>query len=452
MSQPSVWLFGDTPIGAVYGASYMLESWARELSALGWETRTVTPSGSFTDRARTPGALRFRTLPGIGRPGDEHAVFSTVAELLRTRRDRPDVVVVATPLRVGTLGLAIARYLGVPLVVAVSTDTTGMAQHYSSIRMFTASWAKLGLLAVGSPAIRRAVASSVRRPAASMTERSQNVAAEVVGAMGAGAAEVILLGERSLGYADGSAGGARVSVIPSGIDRLPEPTAPSPLGWNDGALRVLYAGRFSREKTLPILVDAVAEARGRGLPVDLRMIGGGHMQAGLRAQVARLGLEDHVSLHDGVCRDQLRGAYASADVFAFPSVVDTQAFVLNEAAHEQLPLVVADDINPVVEHDVSALVVEHDARGFADAFALLMDPALRDRLGHGARRHAASFTEAAQARKVSGVLERACGRAPEPVFEALREVSPIDGGARGVSEPRVTRFAAPVLLVDGREG
>lgn len=419
---PSAWLFCDTPIGGVYGASYMAESWARELRSRGWQVRTVSPSGSWRRHADTPDERAFRTIRHIGRPNDEYALYSMVAEVLRARRERPDVIVVTTPLRVGMLGFAIAQRLGVPLVVAVSTDTTGMSQFYSSVRMIVTSWPKVAFTTLGSASFWRGLRRALRHTRSVRTSWSVRIAAASVAGWESEASALVLLGERSRAPWHDP---ARVNVFPAGIDRLPrEPDGGDPvIDWPAGALRVLYVGRFSKEKSLPTLLHATQEARARGVDLHLGLVGGGHIAHELRALAAQLGIEEHVSFRDAVPRGQLGAVYRAADVFAFPSVVDTQAFVLNEAAHEGLPLVTAASVNPVVLDGRTACVVGRQAAAFAEAFERLQDPELRARLGAAAPLEAMKYSEAAQADRLHEVLLGAVGVASTP--QATATMGPV---------------------------
>jgi glycosyltransferase involved in cell wall biosynthesis len=219
----------------------------------------------------------------------------------------------------------------------------------------------------------------------------------------------------------------RIEVIPAGIDPLPPAAPPTDLRWRPGALRILTVGRYSREKRLGVLVAAVRAATDRGIDVHLALVGHGHEERALRRQAEDLGVADRVTFAGPYPRASLRSVYESADVFAFASTVDTQAFVLNEAAHEALPLLVADpDVNPVVAPGRSALVVSQDGDGFADGFARLRDPVLRLRLGSAARRRAARYTEAAQTRRLSRVLAEAAGQPlPFPQHAPVIDAAPI---------------------------
>ncbi len=87
--------------------------------------------------------------------------------------------------------------------------------------------------------------------------------------------------------------------------------------------------------------------------------------------------------------DELATAYASADIFVFPSTTDTFGNVIIEAQASGLPVVVSDVGGPkeLVEHGVSGLVTKaHDAAEFARAIEqLVTDTALRQRMSAHAR-------------------------------------------------------------------
>lgn len=85
------------------------------------------------------------------------------------------------------------------------------------------------------------------------------------------------------------------------------------------------------------LVTAVAELRKQGVPAQLRLVGSWPQQAyerQVRLEIARLKLEDHVTIVGEVTVEQLHSEYASARVFALMSrcesfgipAVEAQAF------------------------------------------------------------------------------------------------------------------------------
>jgi glycosyltransferase involved in cell wall biosynthesis len=410
---PRIWIYTDVYPPAVAGAAYMVETWTQQLTRAGFHVRVFHPSGT-KDRWRTDDQVAFKTWKDVAYAGDYHARFSTLAEVRRAKNELPDLIFVATPGRVGMLGMATAQRFDVPLVMVYSADLVGALEFYDSNRAVVATISKVFGMAATSKKLRRRmldVRSFIRDHDQPITQRAPF---HLLRACQAGARSVILLSRKRVEMVEGWAPEVPVHVIPSGIDRLPEAPAPAELTWRDGALRVVYVGRFAREKNLPPVVEALKLAKDEGVEVDLTLVGEGELAEELPKLAAEHGVADRFRTIGPYRRHQLRGIYASADVFVFASVSDTQGFVLNEAAHEGLPLLVADrGVNPVVSDGESAYVVPPTARGFADGFVALSDPGLRNKLGERAQALAQDLSEERQSAKVADILRRTI--AGEPV-------------------------------------
>ena len=109
----------------------------------------------------------------------------------------------------------------------------------------------------------------------------------------------------------------------------------------DGRIRVLYAGRLTKEKGADLLADAFLAARARDPRLELYLAGGGPEEDALRA---RLGSAAHfLGWLEG---DGLARAYADADLFLFCSQTDTFGQVLLEAQASGLPVVAVDAGGP----------------------------------------------------------------------------------------------------------
>jgi glycosyltransferase involved in cell wall biosynthesis len=154
-------------------------------------------------------------------------------------------------------------------------------------------------------------------------------------------------------------------------------------GASNGELRLLYVGRISREKDLDLLADAYRRLRKEGLPVRLFVVGHGPYSETLAK-----------SLPDAFFTGYLRGtelatAYASADIFVFPSTTDTFGNVILEAQASGLPVVVSDSGGPkeLVAHKANGLITRsHNVEDFTDAIrALVTDQPLRERMANFAR-------------------------------------------------------------------
>ena len=181
----------------------------------------------------------------------------------------------------------------------------------------------------------------------------------------------------------------KLKILPRGLDTdLFNPKQrdltfwPGP-GVNGQEVRLLYVGRISREKDLDVLAAAYKKIRDAGQPVKLYLVGDGPYSEALAA-----------ALPDAVFLGYLKGeklakAYASADVFVFPSTTDTFGNVVLEAQASGLPVIVSDLGGPkeLVENGRTGLVTKaHDVEDFARAIERMSrDSSLRSRMGREAR-------------------------------------------------------------------
>ena len=182
---------------------------------------------------------------------------------------------------------------------------------------------------------------------------------------------------------------AKLKILPRGLDtELFQPGRRDSaffkkFGAANGAVRLLYVGRISREKDLDLLADAYRRLRKEGLPVQLFVVGHGPYSEALAK-----------SLPDAFFTGYLKGAelataYASADIFVFPSTTDTFGNVILEAQASGLPVVVSDSGGPkeLVADKANGLITKsHDVTDFTHAIrALVTNQAQRERMANAAR-------------------------------------------------------------------
>jgi 1,2-diacylglycerol 3-alpha-glucosyltransferase len=180
-----------------------------------------------------------------------------------------------------------------------------------------------------------------------------------------------------------------------------------------GAVVVMYAGRLAREKNLDLLLRAFARARDTIPALHLFLAGGGPWESEARDLARRLGLEPDVTFAGFLDRAQLIRCYAGADLFAFPSLSDTQGLVVLEAKSAGLPVVSVDAYGPatVVRDGLDGLLVPNDVAAFAAALqSLASDPPRRRAMGARAREDAVRFSPAAMADRYEDVYRAASGR------------------------------------------
>jgi glycosyltransferase involved in cell wall biosynthesis len=160
------------------------------------------------------------------------------------------------------------------------------------------------------------------------------------------------------------------------------------------AYRILYVGRVSAEKNLPLLVESFKLLCATRRDAALVIVGDGPYLCKMRDALAGLpayflGFQDDASL---------RVLYASSDLFAFPSRTDTLGQVVMEAQACGLPVLVSDEGGPreMMDDGLSGLVLPGaDAAAWSRAMADLLDDApLRQRMARTAPLRMARYSRA----------------------------------------------------------
>jgi glycosyltransferase involved in cell wall biosynthesis len=136
------------------------------------------------------------------------------------------------------------------------------------------------------------------------------------------------------------------------------PVEPAP-GTNVEPL-VVYAGRHVKEKRVPLLVDAFADAV-RELPtLRLELYGDGPDRPAVEDRIRRLGLSDRASVHGRRPQEEIEAALARASCVATASEREGYGLIVVEAAARGTPsVVVAGDENAAAElvaHGVNGIV------------------------------------------------------------------------------------------------
>ncbi len=157
----------------------------------------------------------------------------------------------------------------------------------------------------------------------------------------------------------------KLQILPRGLDTaLFHPSRRDPGFWTKYGIPkektvLLYVGRVSKEKDLDVIVSAWSKMRDNGSA--LAFVGDGPYLKELRERVPDAAFTGYLAGLD------LARAFASSDVFLFPSTTDTFGNVVLEAMASGLPNVVSDQGGPkdLVAHGVNGFVTRAlDAEDF----------------------------------------------------------------------------------------
>jgi glycosyltransferase involved in cell wall biosynthesis/predicted metal-dependent phosphoesterase TrpH len=366
-------------IGSMHGVTHTVEQ-IRECGVPGFDVEVIGTDAGVDRRlpAATELELPFYEGMALGVPG--------LPDLVEALADGGyDLVHVTAPGPAGVAATLLGRITGVPLLASYHTELVA----YAGMRSGDG----------GIEAIARAALGAFYGAPGIVLSPSPAADASLV-ALGIEAARI--------GRWERGVDSDRFDPVKSDRDAYP------------GEIKVLYAGRLTREKGLDLLAESFLRARGADPRLHLLLAGGGPEEGELRA---RLG--EHATFLGWLGGEELARAYASADVFLFASSTDTYGQVILEAGASGLPVVAVAEGGPaaLVENRHTGLLCRPDPDHLAGALLqLAASPALRHQLGAAAvnAAHARSW-ERAMGQLAAGYRRGLEGR--PAVRQALAQVA-----------------------------
>jgi len=173
-------------------------------------------------------------------------------------------------------------------------------------------------------------------------------------------------------------------------------------------ISLLYAGRMSQEKSLPFLVKVMEDERLMG-KVHLSLIGDGPLRKELE-QKSFAHLKEHVSFLGFMPPEELALAYASSDIFVFPSETETLGLVAIEAMAGGLPVVgvSARGLKVTVKHGETGFLYQPGDVEQCTSFilSLIENQDLRDSLKRNARLDAEQWSWEKATQHLVGLYNR----------------------------------------------
>jgi glycosyltransferase involved in cell wall biosynthesis len=105
---------------------------------------------------------------------------------------------------------------------------------------------------------------------------------------------------------------------------------------------ILFVGRLGNEKNIPLLLDTFQNLLYFDGSIKLLLVGPIFKKRQFGRLLRRTGIDDQVIITGPLSPIYVWQAYCASDVFAFPSLTDSQGVVLDEAALAGLPIVLTD--------------------------------------------------------------------------------------------------------------
>jgi glycosyltransferase involved in cell wall biosynthesis len=195
----------------------------------------------------------------------------------------------------------------------------------------------------------------------------------------------------------------RIVVLPNPVE-LPA-AVPTRLGRS--YVRLVYLGLFARAKGVFDLIDALTRLRPECLGRTRLVLAGNGEMAQVRELVERRGLARFVEVRDWLGPAERDRLLASADAFVLPSYAEGLPMSLLESMAWGLP-VISTPVGSIPEHvrdgAQGLLVQPGDVSELAGAIErIVMNDALRRRMGEAARTAAEPLSIELYARKVAAI-------------------------------------------------
>jgi glycosyltransferase involved in cell wall biosynthesis len=151
----------------------------------------------------------------------------------------------------------------------------------------------------------------------------------------------------------------------------PWPAFPS----TNNPLKVMFVGRLVPFKGLPLLLEAIARLRGQ-VPIELRVIGEGPMDAEWKREAASLGLNGEAKFLGARSLDEVALEMRRSHVLCLPSIRESGGAVLLEAMASSRPVIavafggpseiVDDNVGVAVRPDGPEVVIDELADALRD--------------------------------------------------------------------------------------
>jgi 1,2-diacylglycerol 3-alpha-glucosyltransferase len=420
-------LFTDTYRPSINGIVFVVESTKKHLEELGHEVYVFCPARSIrrskhaVEFDEDEHVVRFPSIKGAFYDDYDTSLFFPPRVLKQIRELELDVIHFFTPGQVGLMGVYAGFKCNIPLVAQHSTDLREYVEHYRDGMLLPGLLALSALMPFTLKVDGRDVREILKlyRPRRGRVEWNAEIVERVVTLVYSKCDAVIALSRKSKQQLESWQIEEKykytVTLKPDGVDPLPMPTRDSIAAFRelwgiapDDQL-VTFVGRLGSEKNLDMLIPMIERVVAERPKARLLYVGDFEYRPILEAKAAKSKASDRITFTGALPRETLGVVFGASQVFAFPSLTDTQAWVLHESTNAGLPVVMIDPVLSEVVHDgKNGFIVDNDPQDFAEAVVkLLKSPKLRQEFGAESQRLSKKFTERKQIKKLETIYQHA---------------------------------------------
>lgn len=414
-------LFSDNYLPATNGVVYMVESIRRNLEDMGHTVYVVAPKKGLRDQKNHKNVIWIPAIEGVFFDDQLTSLFFPNMQYRKIARLKLDVIMFFTPGQIGLFGAYCAIKLGTPLVSQYCTDLSEYIERYPATIIGVAA------LTFSAPFMLKLslrethdVSRSIMGSRAPNLSRRQHLVEKMHKVLHDQCSAVVAVSDKTAKQLSSWKSSAPIHTIPTGIDALPYDPEESrafrkKFGLKDQDKIIMYVGRLAHEKNLDLLIKAFKFIGKTEPNCKLVFVGDYMYREMLERHASKSPYSDRIIFTGRYPREHLGSVYKIADIFLFPSLTDTQALVVNEAAHAGLPFVWVDkDLNRVLVDGKTGLKAKNDAKDFAQkVISLLNDETKLNKFGIMSKRLAVLVDEKHQATKLAKLFKSLISQNPK---------------------------------------
>lgn len=426
-------LFTDTYRPSINGIVFVVESLKKHLEAQGHEVFIFCP-GSSMRPSQTSAMLdedehviRFPSVKGAFYDDYDTSLFFPPRVLSRVKELDLDVIHIFTPGQVGMMGVYASYKTGTPIVAQHCTDLREYVEHYRDSLLLPGLLTIVALIPFAMKINGKDIKELMRmyRPRRGRVQWNIDIVENILTLVYSKCDAVIALSRKSKAQLESWQKNEdykyEITLMPNGVDRIKLPTDKQLQEFRerfgiDKKDEVFgFVGRLGAEKNLAMLIPTLEKVIATRPRARLLFVGDFEFKEALEQMAQDSACPDRITFTGALPRESLGVVYAAMDVFVFPSLTDTQGWVINEAALAGLPIVLIDqEVSEVVSDGESGRYVEDSSESMAEAVAyFLAHPKKRSEYGKESQRLARHFTEKRQVAKLSKLYEQVVAKYEE---------------------------------------
>ena len=374
----NILFISDVFFPRVNGVSTSINTFAKELRALGHQVTLIAPSYTDEDK-QEEWIVRVPSHKIYFDPEDRLMNFGKLKALLPWIRDKHfDVIHIHTPFTAHYVGIHFGKKLDIPVVETYHTFFEDYLHHYLP---FIPQFISRKLARTISRRQCNAV-DGIVSPSKPMLDVLKQYGIKTP-------AEVVATGLDDSSFANVDGEHFRMSHdIP-----LTQPM-------------LLFVGRVAHEKNIGFLLEMHVELIKNHPDALLVITGEGPAEESIKQSIEKLGISNKVRMIGYLDRGhELIACYKAADIFVFASKSETQGLVLLEAMAQGTAVVAIAELGTksILIEGEGVLIAKDDINDFADKVSILLsDAPKRQMIGEKGRQYAQEkWTAGILAKKVA---------------------------------------------------